>query len=89
MAPVAPHQVAICILLNLLSHSNIPVQRQMVHKDPHLIKLFKELRAGLVDGADDGATALGQRFQQRDHLEAGGTIQSAAEPGKERKCWSE
>lgn len=51
---------------------------------PHLVKLFKELSAGLVDGADDGPAPLGQGFQERDHLEAGHAIQSAGEAEKER-----
>lgn len=51
---------------------------------PHLVKLFEELSAGLVDGADDGAAPLGQGFQEGDHLEAGHAIQSAGEAEKER-----
>lgn len=31
-----------------------------------------------MDGADDGAAALGQPFHQGHHLEAGGTVQATA-----------
>lgn len=44
----------------------------------YLVKELKELGAGLVDGADDGAAALGQPFHQGHDLEAGGTVQAAA-----------
>lgn len=43
-----------------------------------LVKHLKELGAGLVDGADDGAAALGQGPHEGDHLEAGGAVQAAA-----------
>lgn len=42
----------------------------------YLVKELKELGAGLVDGADDGAATLGQPFHQGHHLEAGGAVQA-------------
>lgn len=44
----------------------------------YLVKELKELGAGLVDGADDGAAALGKPFHQGHHLEAGGAVQTTA-----------
>lgn len=63
---------------HILSPAGILLQR------PHLVKLFEELSAGLMDGADDGAAPLGQGFQEGDHLETGRAIQSAGEAEKER-----
>lgn len=44
----------------------------------YLVKELEELGTGLVDGADDGAAALGQPFHQGHHLEARGTVQATA-----------
>ena len=43
----------------------------------HVIKHLEELGARLVDCADDGASTLSQRFEQRQTLEARRTVQSA------------
>jgi hypothetical protein len=46
-----------------------------------LVEELKELGAGLVDGADNGAATIGQGLQQRQHLETGGTVQATAKQG--------
>lgn len=41
-----------------------------------LIEHLEQLGAGLVDGADNGPSPLGQRLHQGDHLETGGTVET-------------
>lgn len=43
-----------------------------------LIEHLEKLGAGLVDGADNGPSSLGQRLHQGDHLETGGTVEATA-----------
>lgn len=48
-------------------------------RDTHLVKHLEELGTGLVDGADDGAAALGQGFHERHHLETGRAVQTTVQ----------
>ena len=52
----------------------------------YLVKELKELGAGLVDGADDGATAQGQGLHEGQHLEAGRTVQATG-GGANKEEW--
>ena len=47
-------------------------------QDVELVKLLEQPTGRLVDGADDGPAALGQRLQQRDAGGARVTVQTAA-----------
>ena len=53
------------------------VQALALGEQIEVVELLKQLRRGLMNGADDRASALSQAFEQRDALIARGTVQTA------------